>query len=419
MKTNQSTLPGFHILAKPTGPQCNLDCHYCFYTEKETLFPGKPSFRMSDEVLEAFIRNYIDSQRTPEVSFVWQGGEPTLMGLDYFHRIIELQDKYSQGKKITNSLQTNGTLLTDEWCTFLAKHDFLVGLSLDGPEDLHDHYRVDRGGKPTFHKVMDALKLLQEYAVQFNVLSCVTKESSQRPLDVYRFLKAQGVKFIQFIPIIERKPDTTAHQLGLRWAAPPVLNAVGVQTAVTPWTVEPVAYGDFLIQVFDEWVRRDVGSIHIMNFEWALSSWLGLPSSICIFSEHCGRAAVMEHNGDLYSCDHFVYPEYRLGNVLTDALSDLIETEQQKNFGTSKKTALPKACIACEVRFACHGECPKHRFLLTDDGEPGLNYLCAGYKKYFRHIHPFMKVMVQLLEHDQPVSRVMDVIRGPLVIRAQ
>lgn len=417
MKSNQPHRPGFHILAKPTGPQCNLDCHYCFYTEKESLFPGKPSFRMSDEVLEAFIRNYIHSQSIPEISFVWQGGEPTLMGLDYFRRIIELQKKYAQGKKINNSLQTNGTLLTDEWCTFLAQHDFLVGLSLDGPEDIHDHYRVDRGGKPTFQKVLKALHLLQQYGVPFNVLTCVTKESSKRPLDVYRFLRAQGVKFIQFIPIIERVPDTTSHQLGLRLAAPPAFNQKEVQTAVTPWTVESEAYGNFLIQVFDEWVRQDVGSVHIMNFEWALSSWLGLPSSICIFSEHCGSAAVMEHNGDLYSCDHYVYPDYQMGNILTDSLGELMESEQQKNFGTSKKTSLPKSCLDCDVRFACHGECPKHRFLLTDEGEPGLNYLCAGYKKYFRHIHPYMKVMVQLIEYGQPVSKVMDVLKGPLVVK--
>ncbi|WP_301169663.1 anaerobic sulfatase maturase [Brevibacillus nitrificans] len=408
---------GFHILAKPIGPLCNLNCEYCFYTEKEALFPEGQNYRMSETVLEAFIQKYIASQNTPEISFVWQGGEPTLMGLDFFRKVIELQNKYKQGKTISNSLQTNGTLLTREWREFLAQHDFLVGLSLDGPEDIHDHYRVDRGGKPTFHKVLEALTLLKTHGVQFNVLACVTRESSKRAIDVYRFLKEQGVEFIQFIPIVERKPDATAVRLGLRHAVPPALDREEAQQMVGSWTVEPEAYGDFLIQVFDEWVRNDVGSIHVMNFEWALSSWMGLPPSVCIFSKRCGSAVTMEHNGDLYSCDHYVYPDYRLGNVVTDMPSELMALDQQAAFGASKETTLPKACQTCEVRFACHGECPKHRFLKTPDGEPGLNYLCAGYKKYFRHIHPYMKAMVQLLEHGLPAAKVMDVIRGPLVVK--
>lgn len=297
---------GFHMLAKPTGPICNLDCNYCFYTEKEALFSGQPTYRMSDEVLETFIRKYIETQETPEVSFVWQGGEPTLMGLEFYRKAVEYQKKYAGGKRIENSLQTNGTLLDEEWCAFLRDHRFMVGLSLDGPEFIHDRYRVDRGKKPTFQKVMRALTLLQEFAVEYNVLACVTRESSQHPLEVYRFFKEQGFRFIQFIPIVERTPDSIAEVLGLRHAAPSSPKQEGEQREVTPWTVEPEAYGDFLIRIFDEWVRHDVGTVHIMNFEWALTSWLGLPATVCIFSDRCGRAVVMEHNGDLYSCDHYV-----------------------------------------------------------------------------------------------------------------
>ncbi|MCM3653418.1 anaerobic sulfatase maturase [Metabacillus litoralis] len=407
----------FHILAKPSGPLCNLDCHYCFYTEKEALFEGRPSYKMSDEVLEKFIRNYIKSQKAPEVPFVWQGGEPTLMGLDYYRKIILLQKKYASGKTITNSLQTNGTLLDEEWCKFLAENSFLVGLSLDGPPEIHDFYRVDRGGAPTSHKVLNALRLLQHYNVEYNVLVCVTKESSKRALEIYNFLKKEQVKFIQFIPIVERLPDTEALRLGLRHAVPPSLTDYDVQKSVSKWSVEPESYGDFLIDIFDEWVRNDVGKVHVMNFEWALTSWLGLPSLVCIFAEKCGSAGIIEHTGDIYSCDHYMYPEYRLGNIKDDSLIEMMSSPKQQEFGANKKDALPKICQTCEVKFACHGECPKHRFLMTPEGEPGLNYLCAGYKKYFYHIHPYMKAMVQLIENNLPASEVMQVIKGPLVIK--
>ena len=417
MSNVQEQDKGFHIIAKPSGPICNLDCKYCFYTEKEALFKGNRYLHMSEEALEEFIRQYISSQKVIDIPFVWQGGEPTLMGLDFYKRVVELQAKYSKGKRITNSLQTNGTLLNEEWCEFLAKNHFLVGLSIDGPENIHNHYRVDRGGGATFQKVQHALHLLKRYKVEFNVLVCVTSYSSNYPLEIYHFLKEQGAAFIQFIPIVERLPDVEAKKLGLRHATPPPVNHEDLQETVSSWTVESEKYGDFLITIFDEWVRNDVGTVHVMNFEHALTSWLGLPSTSCIFSETCGRAAMVEHNGDVYSCDHYMYPEYKLGNILDGTFTEMMESNQQRVFGENKKTSLPKYCQTCEVRFACNGECPKHRFLHTPDGEPGLNYLCKGYKKYFHHIHRYLKVIVQLIENGLPASDVMKVIERPLILK--
>ena len=417
MTVSHAQPKGFHMLAKPTGPICNLNCHYCFYTEKEALFPEKNNFKMSDETLDQFIHQYINDQNVQEIPFVWQGGEPTLMGLGFYMRVIELQRKYGKGKRITNSLQTNGTLLNEEWCQFLAKHNFLVGLSIDGPEYIHDRYRVDRGGEPTFHKVYKAMQLLKKYKVAFNVLACVTNFSSKYPLEIYHFLKEAGAEFIQFIPIIERLPDSEANKLGLRHGTPSSIGQSEVPKVVTPWTVKSEEYGDFLITIFDEWVKKDVGKITVMNFEHSLSSWLGLPSTTCIFAETCGRAAIVEHNGDVFSCDHFMYPEYKLGNIADQTFTEMMDSNQQRAFGKKKKSSLPKYCQSCDVRFACNGECPKHRFLLAPDGEPGLNYLCAGYKKYFHHIHKYMKVMVQLIENGLPASEVMEVIKRPLVIK--
>lgn len=412
-KANLET-QGFHMLAKPSGPICNLNCHYCFYTEKEALFSSTSRFRMSDEILEEFIRQYIRAQDVPEIPFVWQGGEPTLMGLDFYKKVIEFQKKYGEGKRITNSLQTNGTLLNEEWCQFLAKHHFLVGLSLDGPEHIHDRYRVDRGGQPTFHKVLRSLRLLKKYKVNFNVLACVTKFSSLYPLEIYRFFKDEGVEFIQFIPIVERLANTQAKELGLRHATPTSMKEDEVH--LSPWTVDAEKYGDYLITIFEEWVRSDVGSVNVMNFESSLVSWMGLPATVCIFSETCGRAAIVEHNGDVYSCDHYMYPDYKLGNIQSETFNEMINSAKQFQFGQAKKTTLPKYCQNCEVKFACHGECPKHRFITTPDGELGLNYLCGGYKKYFHHIHRYMKVMVQLLENGLPASKIMDVIKNPIVV---
>lgn len=409
---------GYHILTKPIGPICNLDCKYCFYTEKKTLFNEEKDFRMSDEVLEAFIHKYISSQEISEIQFVWQGGEPTLIGLEFFEKVISLQEKYACGKKIVNSIQTNGVLLNDEWCRFLKENNFLVGLSIDGPEEFHDNYRVDKSGKPTLSKVINSLKLLKEHEVPFNVLVCVTRESSKEPLKIYNFLKKQGIKFIQFTPIVERMPsnDDVAIKCGLKHATPDSIHYEDQEKLVTDFSVKSGEYGEFLIKIFDEWVRKDVGSIYVMNFEWALEAWLGLPATVCIFSKQCGRALAIEHNGDIYSCDHYVYPEYYLGNILDGNPKELIELKKQKFFGQSKENSLPDTCKDCEVKFACNGECPRHRFVRTHDNKTGLSYLCADYKKFFRYIHPYMKVMVLLIKNDLPTAKVMDVIKRPLVI---
>jgi uncharacterized protein len=422
MQKGKSTNPvqtlgkGFHILAKPIGPMCNLDCRYCFYSEKKSLFPERTDFHMTDEVLEAFIKKYINAQQVPEIQFVWQGGEPMLMGLDFYRRVVLLQKKYGKNRKIMNSLQTNGTILDDAWCKFLKENGFLVGLSLDGPDTYHDRYRVDVNGRPTSPRVLRGLSLLQKHDVPFNVLICVTRESVENPLGIYRFLKEKGARFIQFTPVVERPPDREALKLNLQNAVPPDRQTEIQQMGVTPWSVESEAYGDFLISIFDEWVRKDVGSVYVMNFEWALQAWLGLPSTICIFAEKCGRAMALEHNGDVYSCDHYVYPRYSLGNILTDMPDEMVRSVTQTTFGISKEEQLPQVCVKCDVRFACNGECPRHRFLKTADGEFGLSYLCAGYKKYFRYIHRYMKIMKQLIENNQPADRIMEVIRGPLLI---
>ncbi len=408
--------PGIHVVAKPIGPACNLDCEYCFYLEKQALFPAGGQYRMNDTVLQAFIAGYISSQPVPVVEFVWQGGEPTLLGIDFFRRVVELQKPFAKGRTIANALQTNGTLLNDEWCRFLKKHNFMVGVSLDGPKEIHDRYRKDRKGRDTFDRVMRGLKLLQKHRVDHNVLACVARDTADRPLEVYRFLKNAGVEFIQFTPIVERVPDPQIAGLGLRLADPAVLDSLEEQGEVTPWSVEPEAWGDFLMGVFEEWVRNDVGRVFVMNFEWALNAWIGNPSPVCVHANQCGRSLVIEHNGDVYACDHCVYPQYRLGNILSDALPRMAERSVQSGFGACKETALPRWCRECEVLAACRGGCPKHRFLQTHHGEPGLHYLCAGYRKFFLHIRKYLHVMAQLLEHDQPVSLVMEAVKGPLVI---
>lgn len=418
LTNNTEIIPqGIHVVAKPVGPVCNLDCAYCFYQEKQSLFGPDEQYRMPDNVLSAFITNYIVNQPTPIVEFVWQGGEPTLLGIDFFERVVELQKPYIEQKTITNSLQTNGTRINDEWCVFLKKHNFMVGISLDGPQDIHDRYRVDRGGKGTFNQVMRGLKLLQEYGVEYNVLTSVARETARRPLDVYNFLKGEGVEFIQFAPIVERLPDAVSRQHGLRLAAPANLDREEINKEVTSWTVIPDEYGDFMIAVYEEWVRHDVGKVFVMNFEWVLNAWIGNPSPVCVHAQQCGGSLVIEHNGDVYACDHFVYPQYRLGNILTDALPALAKQSRQEGFGVKKETALPLRCRECEVLPACRGGCPKHRFALTVNDEPGLHYLCPGYEKFFLSIRKYLRAMTQLLENDLPVSYIMEAVKGPLLIQ--
>jgi len=419
MKNRQPDGPaqGIHVVAKPIGPVCNLNCEYCFYLEKQALFGPGEQYRMTDKVLSAFIAGYVSSQPTPAVEFVWQGGEPTLLGIDFFKRVVKLQKPFAGLKTITNSLQTNGTLLTEKWCRFLKKNNFMVGLSLDGPQEIHDRYRCDRKGNGSFDKVMRGLRLLQEHEVAYNVLACVARETARQPLEVYRFFKEQGVEFIQFVPLIERLPAAAEQSLGLKLAGPAVLHREELNTDVTPWTVVPEDYGEFLIATYEEWVRNDVGTTFVMNFEWALNAWIGNPSPVCIHAKQCGRALVVEHNGDVYACDHCVYPEYRLGNVLEDALLVLAEQSCGSGFGTAKETSLPQWCRECEVLAACQGGCPKHRFTLTCQDEPGLHYLCAGYRKFFRHIRKYLHAMTQLLEKGLPASLVMEAVKGPLVIK--
>jgi uncharacterized protein len=416
-KHTESIAQGIHIVAKPIGPACNLNCEYCFYLEKQALFSPGEQYRMSDDVLSAFITNYITSQPTPIVEFVWQGGEPTLLGMDFFKRVIELQRPFAKQKTIKNSLQTNGTLFTAEWCQFLKKNNFMVGISLDGPKEIHDRYRRDRKGIGSFDQVMRGLKLLQEHKVEYNVLACVARETAKSPLDVYRFFRAEGVEFIQFTPVVERLSDARTGLPGLRLAGPTALGRKDRQGNVTPWSVIPEEYGDFLIDIYEEWVRHDVGTAFVMNFEWVLNAWIGNLSPVCVHARTCGRAVVIEHNGDVFACDHCVYPQYKLGNILSDTLPDMVAKSLRSGFGVSKETALPRWCKECEVLAACQGGCSKHRFETTYNDEPGLQYLCAGYKKFFLHIRKYLRAMATLLEHGLPVSRVMDAIKGPLVIR--
>ncbi len=380
-------------MTKPVGPICNLDCKYCFYLEKEKLYPAKEStpaqWAMSDAVLESYIRQHIASQDVPVITFAWQGGEPTLLGVDYYHRIVALQRQYAGSKRIENTLQTNGVLLDDEWCEFLGDNKWLIGLSIDGPRRFHDRYRVDKGGQPTFDKVMRGLKLLKKHGVEFNTLTVVQRDNSQSPLEIYHFLKEMGSGYMQFIPVVERSDDQ-----------------------VTDWSVDATQYGRFLCTIFDEWVRRDVGRYYVQIFDVALQSWMGMTPSLCVFRETCGEGLALEHNGDLYSCDHFVYPQYRLGNLLEHPLGDMVRGPQQTQFGLDKRDTLPRYCRECDVRFACNGECPKHRFVQTPDGENGLNYLCASYKLFFHHIDAAMRFMAGELQAERPPANVMQWMRA-------
>ncbi len=398
---------GFHIMTKPIGPICNLDCSYCFYLEKEKLYPETKHWAMEDATLERYVQSYIDAQPGDEVNFAWQGGEPTLLGVEFFERVVALEQKYAGGKRISNALQTNGTLLDDRWGAFFAEHNFLIGLSIDGPRELHDIYRVDKGQAPTFDRVMRGIDVLKRNKVEFNTLTVVNRKNSEHPLEVYRFLKEIGSRFIQFIPVVEREAaQADAH--GLVLIQPTYTQAA----AVTEWTVQPRVYGEFLTRIFDEWVQHDVGRVFVQQFDVALESWMGLDASLCVFRRTCGSAMAMEHTGDLYSCDHFVYPENRLGNVMEASLAEMAGSEQQRQFGKDKETTLPKMCRMCDVRFACNGECPKHRFATTPDGEPGLNYLCGGYKHFFHHIDPYMQFMAQELRAGRPPAGIMQIMSG-------
>lgn len=398
----------FHVMVKPSGPLCNLDCSYCYYLEKERLFPPGASFRMPPDVLEAFVSQYIASQPTPEVAFAWQGGEPTLLGVEFFREVVRLQREHSGGKTITNALQTNGTLLDDEWCEFLSEAGFLVGLSIDGPEALHDAYRVDKGGRPSFRKVMRGLDCLKKHGAEFNTLTVVNRLNSERPLEVYEFLKEIGSRFLQFIPIVERRPHPGAP--GLDLAGPPSGLPEEDTLPVMPWSVEPRQFGAFLLTVFDEWVRNDVGRVFVQLFDTTLAGWIGGQPPLCVFDETCGTAMVLEHNGDLFSCDHYVYPEFKLGNIMETPVGELAALPEQLRFGEAKRESLPDYCRRCAVRFLCNGECPKHRFETTPDGEAGLNYLCAGYRRFFSATASHFQIMADLLRRRRPPAEIMGMV---------
>ncbi len=382
----------FHLLAKPTGPICNLDCEYCFFLSKEALYPGD-RFRMSDELLDTYLRQFMEANPDGEITVAWQGGEPTLMGVDFFRRAVALAERYRRPtQQVQHTIQTNGTLLTDEWCELLAEHRFLVGISIDGPPTMHDRYRVDKRGEPTSAKVLQGLERLRDHQVDVNVLCTVNAANQHHPLEVYRYFRDDlDLQHIQLIPIVERDNET-GFQEG---------------DTVTDRSVDPTAWGAFLCAIFDEWVVRDVGTVFIQMFDAALASWLDLPATICIFRETCGDALALEHNGDLYSCDHFVEPAHLLGNIARTPMAELVNSPQQVEFGRAKAATLPAYCRSCDVRFACNGECPKNRFTLTPDGEAGLNYLCAGYKAFFTHIDGPMRLMADRLRNGGFADEVM------------
>jgi uncharacterized protein len=378
--------PSFHLLAKPTGSACNLDCAYCFFLEKQILYPDMRT-RMSDETQELYIRQLIEAHRTPEVEIAWQGGEPTLMGLEFFRRAVELGERYARpGTTVRHTIQTNGTKLNGDWARFFAENGFLVGLSLDGPRELHDAYRRDKAGKPTFDKVMRGLEALREHNADWNALTTVNAANEDHPAEVYRFLRDEcGCTFMQFIPIVER----------------PCVDGVPRGSEATERSVSPEGWGDFLVGVFEEWVRRDVGAVFVQHFDVALANWYGEPSGLCVHSASCGTALAMEWNGDVYACDHYVEPAYLRGNIHGRHLAELAGSYEQARFGNDKMKRLPRYCRICDVRFACHGGCPKDRFVTTPSGEPGLNYLCPGYKKLFHHVDGPMRRMCDLLRQER------------------
>jgi uncharacterized protein len=390
----------FNIMAKPIGPRCNIDCSYCYYLEKEKLYPAEKKFRMADDVLESYVRQMITASLEAgmqEVSFAWQGGEPTMLGVDYFRKIVALQKRFaSQGVRVTNAFQTNGMLLDDDWGAFLHDNGFLVGISIDGPKKVHDRYRVDRAGRPTFDKVMRGLEVLQRHNVEHNALTTVQRANGGKGKEVYRFLKGLGFEFMQFIPIAERNGS------GGLAGAPQVDMDPG--NSVTDWSVSPRAYGKFLCDVFDTWFRNDIGKVFVQHFDVMLGKWVGDQDSLCVFAETCGNGLALEHDGSLYSCDHYVYPQYRLGNIAETPMRDLLWTERQVEFGQMKKDSLTSQCRGCTYRFACNGGCPKHRFARARDGEDGHNYFCEGYTMFFRHTDERLRAMARALASGRPAA---------------
>lgn len=393
-----------YVMLKPAGAHCNLACKYCYYLEKNKLYPTAQRHLMSDEMLEQFTREYIEAQTMSQVLFTWHGGEPLLRSIDFYRKALSLQQKYAGGRRIDNVIQTNGTLLTDEWCEFFAQNHWLVGISIDGPQPDHDHYRLTAAGKPSWKKVMQGIKLLKKHGVEWNAMAVVNAYNVNHPLEFYRFFKENGCQFLQFTPIVER---LTRHEDGRTLASLADKDEISLNEA----SVTPEQWGYFLCAIFDEWVRKDVGKIFVEIFDCTLANWMGVSPGICAYSKECGHAGVMEHNGDVYSCDHFVFPEYKLGNIRDHSLIDMLYGEQQQEFSRLKHSSLPRQCKECDMEFACHGECPKNRFMKDKYGDSGLNYLCLGYYHYYQHVAPYMDYMKQELMAQRPPSNIMKVVQ--------
>lgn len=393
-----------YVMLKPAGAHCNLACKYCYYLEKNKLYPTAQRHLMSDEMLEQFTREYIEAQTMNQVLFTWHGGEPLLRSIDFYRKALSLQQKYAGSRRIDNVIQTNGTLLTDEWCEFFAQNHWLVGISIDGPQPDHDHYRLTAAGKPSWKKVMQGIKLLKKHGVEWNAMAVVNAYNANHPLEFYRFFKENGCQFLQFTPIVER---LTRHEDGRTLASLADKDEISLSEA----SVAPEQWGYFLCAIFDEWVRKDVGKIFVEIFDCTLANWMGISPGICAYSKECGHAGVMEHNGDVYSCDHFVFPEYKLGNIRDHSLIDMLYGEQQQEFSRLKHSSLPRQCKECDMEFACHRECPKNRFMKDKYGDSGLNYLCPGYYHYYQHVAPYMDYMKQELMSQRPPSNIMNVVQ--------
>ena len=390
-----------YIMVKPVGSACNLRCDYCYYLEKQHLYANEGRQMLSDELLERFIREYIESQTTPEVLFTWHGGEPLVRPLAFYEKVVRLQQRYARGRRIANSLQTNGTLINDYWARFFHDQGWLIGVSLDGPEAYHDAFRRTRGGGPSFRNVIRGIDILNRHAVEWNALAVANRLNGDHPLSFYRFFKNIGCRYIQVTPVVERLAH---HDDGRQLAS------LVDEGQLAPFSIRPKQWGNFLCTIFDEWVRHDVSMFFINIFDATLANWVGVAPGLCTMAKHCGHAGVMEHNGDVYSCDHFVFPEYKLGNIHEQSLVEMMYSERQRRFGRAKADSLPTQCRECQWLNACHGECPRNRFIRTANGEPGLNYLCEGYRQYFSHVAPYMDVMKRLLGEKRPPAEIMDML---------
>ena len=400
MTTNFAFARPMYVMLKPAGSLCNLRCKYCYYLEKDKLYKQCKNHVISDELLEKFIKEYIEAQTTPQVLFTWHGGETLMRPISFYKRALELQRIYGRGRQIDNCIQTNGTLLTDEWCQFFKDNNFLVGVSIDGPQEFHDEYRRTATNKPTFVKVMNGINLLNKHGVKWNALAVVNDYNADYPLEFYRFFKQIGCKYIQFSPIVER---VVKREDGLTLAP----GMQGGDAGLADFSITPEQWGNFLCTIFDEWVHNDVGEYFVQLFDATLANWVGQAPGVCILAEECGHAGVMEFNGDVYSCDHFVYPEHLLGNLHTKTITEMMYSDQQNKFAKMKKQMLPQQCKECKFLFACHGECPKNRFLNDKYGNYGLNYLCKGYRQFFEHVEPYMNFMKRELENHRAPANVM------------